>query len=564
MAVVGFGGFETNTQHADYESMAAGSTVVSSDKRTGTYSMETVYDGDACGMKVVPLASATGVHAFRFYLNPATAPTTAPDAGSIVTWTTLVFPEESATQPILLLDNNSKLVVWLPDNTLSSVSAALSSDWTNRVEILYDRAATTVKVYLNGNLEIDLSGITFFDFSWVSFMGHGVQGNTGATLRMDDWLWRNDTALPGAGQSKVVAVTSNGDHTAWTGTVTAVDDAVPTPNDADYVNTTTASAKESFRPDTAANLSIDGTIRAVQALIRHGEPSPTAGMKTLIRQNDTDTLSTGARGLTSPEWCGKFRDTVAILTGPFGETDWDEPGGIEVGGEHDGSTTDHRMHTAWVSVDWVPAVAGEMTHELDFITGSHAFNPSEDTWINGGSADTNNDSSLVLDMGQSSAKAPGIRRTLMEFDATAILDGATIRAARLSIKHTLVGSGAHTFQCRKLLRADWQELEATWNDYKTSTAWTTAGADSDGNDHESTTGDNTTLTIVTDAFNYLNMKAILVDDADNPRVRIRLSDEAEDTRVEFQARNTPTATNKPVLVVQADGGTAAARRIFIT
>ncbi len=67
-----------------------------------------------------------------------------------------------------------------------------------------------------------------------------------------------------------------------------------------------------------------------------------------------------------------------------------------------------------------------------------------------------------------------------------IPDTATVSAVTLGIYSNSSGTQQGIF--RRCLR-DWVELEVNWNDYKSSTSWTTAGGLSDGNDRSSTTTD---------------------------------------------------------------------------
>lgn len=66
--------------------------------------------------------------------------------------------------------------------------------------------------------------------------------------------------------------------------------------------------------------------------------------------------------------------------------------------------------------------------------------------------------------------------------------GLTVTSATVfGYLHTAGGDmmASHTFTARRLLR-DWVRAEATWNIYSTGNSWTTAGAQSAGNDRSST------------------------------------------------------------------------------
>ena len=77
---------------------------------------------------------------------------------------------------------------------------------------------------------------------------------------------------------------------------------------------------------------------------------------------------------------------------------------------------------------------------------------------------------------------------IIAFDCDASVPaGATIVLATMSLYARLVGAG-RTINCYRLRRTDWVETEATWNNYKTDTAWGTAGALNATTDHDTTDG----------------------------------------------------------------------------
>ena len=72
------------------------------------------------------------------------------------------------------------------------------------------------------------------------------------------------------------------------------------------------------------------------------------------------------------------------------------------------------------------------------------------------------------------------RRTILEFDISSIPANSTLTAATLSLKYGGYGSSdpvGKAIWVYKLSRTDWVEAEATWNSYKTGSAWTSAGGD---------------------------------------------------------------------------------------
>jgi len=73
-----------------------------------------------------------------------------------------------------------------------------------------------------------------------------------------------------------------------------------------------------------------------------------------------------------------------------------------------------------------------------------------------------------------------ILRSLLEFDLSELPPGATLNSASLQLYYYRWGNDnptGKTAWAYKLTRADWVELEAAWNIYKTGSNWTAAGGD---------------------------------------------------------------------------------------
>ena len=112
------------------------------------------------------------------------------------------------------------------------------------------------------------------------------------------------------------------------------------------------------------------------------------------------------------------------------------------------------------------------------------INPSQDVWIRSGSPTSNQNGGVsnyqTLRIGFTSTGSFLILRTLLHFDLTNLPANIVVDAASLSMQSVLVTEpplGAGTFF--RLTRSDWLEGEATWNSYKTASAWTSAGGDWD-------------------------------------------------------------------------------------
>lgn len=73
--------------------------------------------------------------------------------------------------------------------------------------------------------------------------------------------------------------------------------------------------------------------------------------------------------------------------------------------------------------------------------------------------------------------ATNLARSVLKFDFSALPAGATISAATLSLYAYNAGSAGRTYWTYELTQTDWVETEATWNSYKTGSAWAAAGGD---------------------------------------------------------------------------------------
>ena len=74
-------------------------------------------------------------------------------------------------------------------------------------------------------------------------------------------------------------------------------------------------------------------------------------------------------------------------------------------------------------------------------------------------------------------------RGILEFDISELPAGATLNSANLQLYYyeytgaPYVDPSGKTVWAYKLTRIDWAELQATWNNYKSATPWTSAGGD---------------------------------------------------------------------------------------
>lgn len=131
---------------------------------------------------------------------------------------------------------------------------------------------------------------------------------------------------------------------------------------------------------------------------------------------------------------------------------------------------------------WVPA----WNAGFDTYTSQPDETGGFDNWIQSNAATTNNGTDTEIRVGESSTVA-AVWRGLIKFDLTSIPSGSTTSSNILSLWiFADDSSNARDFKAFRVLR-NWSEGNSTWNNYDTGSAWTTAGAGSDGNDTDLTT-----------------------------------------------------------------------------
>ncbi len=121
----------------------------------------------------------------------------------------------------------------------------------------------------------------------------------------------------------------------------------------------------------------------------------------------------------------------------------------------------------------VVTVLACLTAPLDAAT--IVLNPSGDTFITSesGNADTNYGSAPSMTL--TGGAGTGVNAGLFRFDLSAIPAGATIDSVTFGVYVESVIAGTF-FQVRQVT-SDWVASEATWNNSKAGTPWTTAGGD---------------------------------------------------------------------------------------
>lgn len=147
---------------------------------------------------------------------------------------------------------------------------------------------------------------------------------------------------------------------------------------------------------------------------------------------------------------------------------------IEAMSNHSGNTSG--TNDTWFSImrlDAMPTPVGVLRNTV--------ISPSSDTYIDKQAATTNYDSGTTMIVGNKWGTSDYTRFGLLTFD-TAALAGRTVNSAFLQLVRTDGSALPVTFlQARRILRA-YSPTQVTWNEYSTGNNWTTAGAESTGND----------------------------------------------------------------------------------
>lgn len=112
-----------------------------------------------------------------------------------------------------------------------------------------------------------------------------------------------------------------------------------------------------------------------------------------------------------------------------------------------------------------------------------------------GNKTTNNPNLFEVGVISAGPSKSELDRTLCQFDlygaasvGRPLVPGDTITAMELKTHIVnVIGTSGFTCYATRIIRTDWDPSTATWNIYKAGNNWTTAGADSDGNDIDTTT-----------------------------------------------------------------------------
>lgn len=174
-----------------------------------------------------------------------------------------------------------------------------------------------------------------------------------------------------------------------------------------------------------------------------------------------------------------------------------------------------------------------------------------DSWIENSSTAANHGGTSPLEVGFVAFKAAGITRAPLKFDlnAAGILSGAVINSAQLDLNATTGAVSGESARVNRITQQGWVEGEVTWDDYKSATAWSSAGGDF-------TATDEVTWTLPTSAvaFSITGLATLAQDAIDNQSGQLHLllkrqTESSPDAKVLFSSGEDATEADRPTLVV---------------
>ncbi len=172
---------------------------------------------------------------------------------------------------------------------------------------------------------------------------------------------------------------------------------------------------------------------------------------------------------------------------------------------------------------------------------------TNDTQIYQASANSNYGSITTMIVGKWNA-AGRAYRSLIKFNLSSIPSGVRIDKANLTFYVTATDAGARTHNVYKIYdNRTWVELQATWNNYTTGNAWTTAGGD-----YNATLSTSTGVSITGYySFNVTNDVQIFADNQSKNQgwIIIDSNEATQNTRKTYTTSNSATANQRPLLQV---------------
>jgi hypothetical protein len=153
-----------------------------------------------------------------------------------------------------------------------------------------------------------------------------------------------------------------------------------------------------------------------------------------------------------------------------------------------------------VPVGWADLASYPITIDPT-ITEQPDASAGKDTRIEQYATNTNYGSIMMFFVGESNNASNSIARSLIQFDISSIPADSVVTVANLNLFHgDRKASNACTMSIYRLKR-DWVEAQATWNQAKSGTNWSTSGAANTTNDRESTVQG--TLSLAADEANEI-------------------------------------------------------------
>ncbi|GAF77714.1 unnamed protein product [marine sediment metagenome] len=190
---------------------------------------------------------------------------------------------------------------------------------------------------------------------------------------------------------------------------------------------------------------------------------------------------------------------------------------------------------------------------------STTLNPTIDVWLYEREPDTNKEDTAYhpLFLSGRGGDTNRLARALLHFDISGLDSTLVVISASLVLTPYAVPSAAEgeTLQVYKLSRTDWVEDEATWNSYKSGSAWTSAGGDyvtsspsgGSGVIPESGNTEIDILTLVRDAVvNEIDVHILI-------KFAVETYDFADGVFVDYRDREDATAGSRPELVIVQGG-----------
>lgn len=175
--------------------------------------------------------------------------------------------------------------------------------------------------------------------------------------------------------------------------------------------------------------------------------------------------------------------------------------------------------------------------------------PVPDTWLNELSPTANKGSDTTFEVGFSTGFGGKSSRGLLKFPLAALPGGAVILTAKIGLTVSVGAGTAEAARVRRVTQSGWLEGEATWDDYKSATAWAAAGGDYTATDEV-----NWTLPTGTGDIEIAGLKT-LVEDAIANRggdlhvILMRATEASVTSVVTLRSGEYATAAERPRLIV---------------